>query len=352
MALDWFASYLKDRKASVKIESSISSPLEINIGVPQGSILGPLLFILYTKELESIARNYGLMVELYADDTQLYVSFCNDALPDLETKLQGCLNHIKTWMSENFLRLNPSKTEIIVLNNKHDKTTNPESLQTMSGQEPTKPVTLVRNLGVFLDSELSLSGHVTRTVRTCQLALMNLWKIQRMLGVNLKIKLVNSLIHSRIDYCNSLLAGSSAKDIGRLQKIQNSAARFVAGQRRFQGTTNLRKQFHFLPVRERVQYKLCLLTYKALNGIAPSSLSNLIKLRKPKTKCLRRDADKTFLDKNYSRYCSSKGAFSVSAPLLWNALPISLRESSSVSSFKSSLKTHLSTYGQKGGGPQ
>eukprot|EP00116_Pleurobrachia_bachei_P007204 sb/3467466/ len=90
-ALSWFESYLTDRKASVKVGNSTSSPLAITIGVPQGSILGPLLFVLYTKELESIAKHYGLLVELYADDTQLYVSFTNNKLADLEKTLQECV---------------------------------------------------------------------------------------------------------------------------------------------------------------------------------------------------------------------------------------------------------------------
>ena len=341
-ALSWFESYLTDRRASVKVGNSVSSPLPITIGVPQGSILGPLLFVLYTKELESIAKHYGLLVELYADDTQLYVSFTNNKLSDLEKKLQECLNHIKVWMADNFLRLNPSKTEFLVLRNKNDKEANPEAIYALDDQEPSVPAPLVRNLGVFLDPELSLTGNVSKTVRACNLCLMNLWKIGNTLTIDLKVKLVNTLIHSRLDYCNSLLAGASVKDLGRLQKVQNAATRFITGRRSLHSTSDIRRQLHFLPVKERINYKLCLLTYKALNGLAPKYLSKLVQPRKQNPNYnFRLDADRTYLQKKRSEYCANKGAFSVAAPEVWNTLPQLLRETTSVLSFKANLKTHF-----------
>ena len=340
-ALSWFESYLTDRKSSVKIGSSTSAPLASNIGVPQGSILGPLLFILYTKELELIAKHHGFSVKLYADDTQLYTSFTIDQLDRLEEKLQDCLAHIQQWMNNNFLKLNPEKTEVMVISCKNDRTPNPTEVATAKFQSSTSTTSLARNLGVYFDPILSLSEHVSKVVRTCKLSLMNLWKVGRMLPFDLKIKLVNGLIHSRLDYCNSLFASLSSKDTQRLQKIQHAAARFVFGQRSFKGTTRLCKTLHFLPVRDRVTYKLCLLTYKALNNSAPEYIKELLPKRKPTGKCLRRDCDDTLLQKSYSHYKSNKGAFSIAAPAVWNELPSTLRESASIGTFKSGLKTHL-----------
>ena len=199
----------------------------------------------------------------------------------------------------------------------------------------------MRNLGVFLDSELTLTGNVSKIVRACNLTLLNLWKIGNKLSLDLKVKLVNTLIHSRLDYCNGLLAGASAKDLGRLQKVQNAATRFIIGRRSIRSTSDYRKQLHFLPVANRIQYKLCLLTYKCLNGLSPKYMSDLVQCRKQKTKHLRRDGDKSYLERQYTRYCSSKGAFSVAAPAVWNDLPQMLRENPSLLSFKANLKTHF-----------
>ena len=200
---------------------------------------------------------------------------------------------------------------------------------------------LVRNLGAFIDPELNFSGHVSTVVRGCSPSLMNLEKIGRNLTFKLKIKLVNCLVHSRLDYCNSLLANISAKNSQRLQKIQNRAARFVFGQRSFRGTTELRKTLHFLPVKERIDYKLALLTYKALNDQAPGYLKDLLSTRRKTAKHLRRDVDETLLQLKHPKYQSTNGAFSVAAPAVWNDLPRRLRESPSVDLFKKDLKTHL-----------
>ena len=340
-ALEWLESYLEDRKASVRIGHATSTPLTISIGVPQGSILGPLLFVLYTKELEAIAQHHGITVKLYADDTQLYLSFKNDTLLEMEEKLQNCLHHIRVWMSENFLKLNPEKTEIMVLARKRDTSPNPDTIFTAENQPPTKTSASVRNLGAYIDPQLNFSGHVSKVVRDCSLSLMNLWKIGKNLTFKLKIKLVNCLVHSRIDYCNSLLANISAKDLQRLQKVQNGAARFIFGQRSYKGSTELRKALHFLPVKERVEFKLALLTYKTLNDQAPGYLRDLLTSRRKTTKHLRSDTDETLLERKYPRYQSTNGAFSIAAPKIWNTLPRRLRESPSVDLFKKELKTHL-----------
>ena len=113
--LDWIASYLSGRSFRVSVNGSVSSFCSLLIGVPQGSILGPLLFILYTKEIEAIASKHGLHIHFYADDTQIYFAFdVDDPNPDF-TQIKMCFLEIKAWMSLNFLKLNDSKTELMVL---------------------------------------------------------------------------------------------------------------------------------------------------------------------------------------------------------------------------------------------
>ena len=150
------------------------------------------------------------------------------------------------------------------------------------------------------------------------------------------------MIHSRLDYCNGLLIGADQNDIARLQKVQNSATRFVFGRRQWRGVTKLRKQLHFLPVLARIEFKVCLMVFKCLNNLAPSYLQNLIKKRQPKTKSLRHDNDATLLERDFStKYKTTQRAFQVSGPRIWNCLPAQIRNCSDETIFKSRLKTYL-----------
>ena len=319
-----------------------SESLEVEIGVPQGSILGPILFVLYTKELQEIANIYNLNIHLFADDTQIYVSFDEDNFDDVLGRLQRCFKHIQWWMGENFLKLNPSKTEVLVLTNKADKSPTPEDLCLDPDEENFKVAETARNLGIWFDSQLSMSEHISRTVRACWAQLSNLWRIGNRLNRQTKIQLVHTLIHSRLDYGNALLKQATKKDINRLQKVQNSAVRFVNNHRKRRGVTKLRKDLHFLPVSFRIDFKILLLTYKCVNGLAPQYLKDLIVPRKQKRCSLRCDSDPTLLERNFStRYRQTSAAFSVSAPKLWNDLPRSVREATTVETFKTRLKTHM-----------
>ena len=120
-ALDWFRSYLSQRRQSVVINGTRSSYRNLSFGVPQGSVLGPILFTLYTTPLGAIARKYQLNFHLYADDTQLYMAFKPnnaESLPLIISTIQNCVIDIKSWMTANMLQLNMDKTEVLVLMNK------------------------------------------------------------------------------------------------------------------------------------------------------------------------------------------------------------------------------------------
>ena len=350
-ALAWFSSYLRGRSTSVQIGNCRSESIDVEIGVPQGSILGPILFIIYTRELQKIAEQHGLKIHLFADDTQIYTSFTPDSFNTVVATLQNCIMDIKVWMRSNYLKLNAGKTEVLILNNKADKSPNPVSIILEPNEDPVattaetgiKCTFSARNLGIWFDPLLSMSSHISKVVQACNIQLLNLWRIAKKLPKKLKIKLVHTLIHSRLDYGNALLFGITEREISRLQKIQNNAVRFIHGTRKRRGVTQMRKDLHFLPIKSRIDFKICLMAYKAINGFAPSYISDLIPLRTPKTKTHRANSDSTLLEKRSYRhkYSSTTKAFSICAPKLWNSLPRDIRESKSVEMFKKRLKTHL-----------
>ena len=341
-ALEWFKSYLSGRTSSVCIGDELSPSIEIEIGVPQGSILGPILFVMYTREIQDIAGIYGLQVHMYADDTQLYISFDPANENIIFEKVQDCLQHIKWWMKANYLKLNADKTEVVIINNKKDKSPNPTSiLLQKSDTIPTEPSSEARNLGVWFDQTLSMSSHVSRVIQSCWSQLANLWRIRKGLSVQLKTQLVHQLVHSRLDFGNGLLVGLSSRDLQRLQKVQNSATRFIYGSKGRRGVTEMRRKLHFLPVEQRIDFKICLLVYKCIHGLAPEYLSDMITRRQPKEKEVRLDDDLTYLEKRHD--ITTQKAFSVCGPKVWNKLPKSLREVPSLENFKKMLKTHLFT---------
>ncbi|KAI5622218.1 hypothetical protein C0J50_18226 [Silurus asotus] len=233
-AWKWFATYLEGRSYQVTWRGSTSAPWRLTTGVPQGSVLGPLLFSLYTHSIDTTAS----------------------------ARISACLSDISLWMRAHQLKLNPSKTELLVI-----------------------PAT-ARNLGVTMDNELSFFPHVANVARSCRFLLYNIRRIRPFLSIQAAQVLVQSLVISRLDYCNSLLAGLPLNAIRPLQMIQNAAARLVFNQPKFSHTTPLLRSLHWLPVAARIRFKTLMLAYKAKNGPAPSYLSDLITSRTA-PRCLR-----------------------------------------------------------------
>ena len=154
-ALEWIRSYLTDRTQAVNINGCLSSFIPLLFGVPLGSVLGPQFFTIYSSPIANIARKHGLQV--YADDTQLYLSFdLNDDNDenDSRAKIESCIKDIKLWMTVNKLKLNDDKTEFLVITSKyHQSKPNTNSLQIASSEIVASPS--ARNLGIVFDSALS-----------------------------------------------------------------------------------------------------------------------------------------------------------------------------------------------------
>ena len=322
-ALNWFSSYLLDRTYCVKIHDNMSSPISLSYGVPQGSVLGPVLFSLYTTPLSSIISSFSLDHHLYADDTQMFTCFSSLNFSDSIAPFKSTFDAISTWMSENFLALNPSKTEFILLGTPQQlaKLHNPV-LALSSGIEIT-PVSSVRNLGVIFDKHLSLHDHITKISQACFFHLRDLRHIRPYLSFNTASTIGTALVQSKLDYCNSLFINLPACELNRLQYLQNSLARAISRIPKFCHITPTLKSLHWLKIRERVSYKIISLTYKLLHSPDPTYLSCLIELRQPGPT---RSSDLiTLSNPTISRSAVSSRAFQYAAPKLWNSLPPSLR---------------------------
>ncbi len=196
----------------------------------------------------------------------------------------------------------------------------------------------LKNLGVIFDSSLSFDYHVQYTVKNSFFHLRNIARLRSMLSLPVTERLINTLVFSRIDYCNALLVGVPKTTLNKLQCVQNSAARILTVARKNEHITPILKSLHWLPVRFRVDFKILMLTYKALHGLAPQYLSALLTLYTPKRLLRSSQAGLLVVPQTRLRSVGDR-AFSSYAPRLWNALPLQIREAQNLSIFKSYLNS-------------
>ena len=196
-------------------------------GVPKGSCLGALLFIVYSSKLFEVIKNHLPDAHAYADDTQLYISFKpNSSTSELEavTALQNCIADIKTWMAVDKLKLNDDKTEFLIIGTRAQlEKINITELRI--GQVMVSSVSNARNLGSWFDNNLSIKTAINKTCQSAFYHLHNIRRIKRFLCFEDRKAIVQAIVMSRIDYCNSLLFGVPSTHLMKLQRVQKAAAR-------------------------------------------------------------------------------------------------------------------------------
>jgi hypothetical protein len=343
-ALTWISSFLGDRSQFVSFADQVSPTVNVTCGVPQGSVLGPLLFILYVADVIDIAAKHGVNCHCYADDIQLYVHCRAEDADNAVVCILECIREIELWMTSNRLKLNPEKTQFSWLGTWQQLSKFNLKHFVMSNGTTILASSTILDLGATFDENMKMDAHINRVVRSCSYQLRQLRTVRGSLSVDSATALVHAFITSRIDYCNSILYGVSENAIAKFQLILNAAARLISGHGKFDHITPvLRNNLHWLPVEYRVRYKIALFVFNCLRGNSPGYLSDMLqpvfsatssRQLRSVTHCdLCVPAVRTHLGSRSFRHCG---------PTVWNMLPPSVKDPTiTLAVFKQRLKTYL-----------
>ena len=335
LSTEWFESYLHDRKQSVSVNGVESDPLTVKCGVPQGSILGPLLFLCYINDMQ-ISVNCKLM--LYADDSALLISgkFPSVIAQNLTEELNSCYQ----WLVDNKLSLHLGKTETMLLGSKKKlkKVQNFSVSCNNTEIEQTKKVTY---LGAILDNTLSGESIVNSIIKKANSRLKFLYRQASSLNQNSRKTLATALIQCHFDYsCSSWYSGLNKNLKGKLQIMQNKIVRFILnkGPREHIGQEEL-DNIGFLKVEDRVKQLKLNHVYKINSNTAPFYMhKHFNKISDRHNYNTRHQTNNYFLPRVHKIENTS---FYFTAIKEWNSLPTSIKTSTSIATFKIQVKKHL-----------
>ena len=331
-AVSWFSSYLSSRYQRVRYEDSVSEMLPLTNGVPQGSILGPVLFTIYINDLISVIT-YS-QAAAYVDDSQLYFKFSVSASSSAMAAVNQDLRNISKWCATNALLINPDKTKLVVVGSAQlIKKLPPISLSLLG--KTISPVPFAKDLGVYIDQCLTYDVHISKTASSCMNQLVHIRRIKHLLDKKTLLLLINSFVFSKLFYCSSVWGNPSKRNLHKLQLVQNFAARIVLGLRKFDHISQGRKSLRWLDVTEKVLFNDLVLAFKCVNGLAPDYLVKYFVKRSAVHNRNTKGCNNFVVPR--CRLSTGQRAFSHRGPREWNGLAENIKNIKEINSFKKTL---------------
>ena len=346
----WFLAYLQNHTQSVSItdthgSTKISAKLPNNIGIFQGSALGPLLFCVFANDLSLFAED--AVVVQYADDTQLLVSGPKSDFQNVIARLERVLTSLDTWFHFNGLKINVDKTQLMLLGSRQNVRTIPP-FQVKFRDQVLVPRQETKNLGLVFDCYLNWNSHISLITKRCFGILSGLSHLRHCLPHGVMITLVNALVLSQIRYCLSVYGNCTHTNIFRLQKILNYSMKVIFGRKKFDHVSDLRQKLGWLSADDLVAHSTLTLLHRIRRVGEPEALAREFHtVGETRERSTRQDSD---LIVPRSRTEMGKRRFRSRAPLLYNTLPFDLQRLP-VAPFKRALKRHLQRR-PPGAGPQ
>ena len=311
----WFESYLTDRRQVVK-GGSLS--LLLSHGVPQGSIVGPVLFSIFTNDLPSHLP-HGRFIS-YADDTQLIDSAHPDDLLSLKSRQEETVHAVQSYFTSNCLKMNPTKTTLLLIGTPQSLKKSHHFQLNISGHTLT-PSQSVKMLGVTIDSNLSWENHIANVTKKCNSILFCLYKIRHHLTPEARKLLIEAHVFPHILYCLSVWGGAAACHLNRLQRVVNFAARVVSGARKRDHISPTVRALGWHTITELIVYRDRLAVFRALNDSrAPAATRCLFTPRSAISQRVTRATSAGVLELPPFRLSFARRTFSYRAAESWNCL--------------------------------
>ena len=227
----WFKSYLSGRSQSIRINSTLSDPISITHGVPQGAILSPLLFCIYLNDLPSVSQNSSL--ESYVDDSKVLLSFPLCEIDTAIKNLEQDLHRVAIWCCENYLLINPEKTKYLIIGTRQLMSKLPANISVNFLGKSLKPAVSAKDLGVTLDSHLTYDNHISQLVSSCMNKLCQINRAKNSFDTKTLSEIIKSLVVSKMLYCSTVWSNTSASNVKKVQSIQNFACKIVTKSRKY-----------------------------------------------------------------------------------------------------------------------
>jgi hypothetical protein len=333
-SLEWCRSYLKERKQQTKFKKYISTEETVTSGVPQGSILGPILFIIFTNDLPEKLKNCKIVS--YADDTQILVSAKNRN--QIKKMLENLIRSAQTWYTENSLLNNAGKTEVMLLSSRKNQE-NIEVEVTEEGKEKKlKLKESIKMLGIQIDRELTWNQQVQGINKKAKYAIRNLQKINQLIPVKSRLLLYNSLVATHFNYADIVWGGCNIKNRNKLQRTQNLAVKSILGMSRKESSEDALKKSKLLTLEEKRKVHEAVFIQKGLSGKLPAAITRQYQQHLPHMQ--NRSADRKILvipKHNTEKFKSSPLYRTIKT---WNNTPQEIKEAGTTT-FKKKYQAHL-----------
>ena len=336
--LKWFDSYLSDRQQKCVVNGELSGARAVTCGVPQGSLIGPLLFLIYINDLPNCLSK--ALPRMYADDTS--ISIAASSLPELESALNTELTYLHEWLNVNKLSLNIAKTELMLIGSRQrlSATTTGHSLTIQIKGHEIDRVPHTKSLGVHIDQNLSWSKHVNETAKIVSSGIGALKRLRPFICEDTAILLYRALIEPYFDYCCPVWDGLSNELADKLQKLQNRAIRVITNSDHYSSAIALRGELGWDNLCTRRKKQKLKLMFKTLNDQSPEYLKDPF-MPFSTDYGLRNSDNKLALPKPRTDFL--KRSFCYSGAQLWNSLPSNVRAIRSFTKFKNKIDGKLSS---------
>lgn len=333
--LEWFRSYLNNRTQQVLFNEEFSEIIATKYGVPQGSVLGPLLFIIYINDIVDICPE-DCAVKMFADDTLIYVT--GDSSDEVERKMNEALSIVEGWMNRNKLVMNAEKTKFMIVRSVRKELRGNIVLKCMDGTELER-VEVMKYLGVMIDDKIRFKDHCEYILKKIGKKTSFLNRIGQYISAYTRCVVYKAIIAPHFEYCATLLVGMGETELNKLQIAQNRAMRVILQCSRYTRVNDMLQAVQFMSVRQRLYYNVCIFIFKAVKKLLPKEVTSKFEIVKLRTGRVTRQAENIAIQ--FRRTRSAQKSMFYDGVKMYNALPIEVKGCEKLVQYKSMLKAFI-----------